>query len=677
MFLLFMFTVTEVIGEITAIVKFYDDKELVLESVSPIIITIGAYSKYFSHMFNTKSFTRILEKMKETWRFHSSPSEQKILREYSDTGRLYTWILIIGAIATTFLFTAEPLFPRVVNFLFNKNETVPNRYPVPVYWVGVGMEENYYLPLSYSTLCIWIIINVEVTVDTTFIVMTQHAVALFAVTGHILENIPTEEDYQKDQRHNKDISLDDLRHQHYLKCIKSHKRAIQFAKYLETVNVWGFAVVIALHIPIMSVTAAQITTQAQNIQQFLKYSTFASIQLFHCFAVCLFSHQLITNSTLIQKSVIEGLWYECDPKIQKLLTLVIMRSQRECQLTAGKMVSISMDTFTVISAVIVYFDDKNRVLESIPPLITDTIGVIRELFEQMKENWFIYTGKVEQDILHSYSNYAKKFCYGYVGLGYTTTALFLIEPILPRVLASLMNLNETIPIRYATPVYWYGFDIEEHYYYLVPLSNLGVIFILVSNSTMDILFITLMQHAAALYMMENVPTETNMDNENNDGDDYLENIQYKYYVKCIKSHIRAIKFAEDLEAVNVWCLGIIITLNVIMLSVTATQVATQAQSSEELVKYGIFAVAQLLHIFIFCFFSQRLMNTSANIQQCICNGSWYKCTPRTQKLLTLVTLRSQLPCKLTAGKVAVLSMETFTVIVKTSASYFTVLMSMQ
>ncbi|XP_034938380.1 uncharacterized protein [Chelonus insularis] len=342
MFLLFMFTVTEVIGEITAIVKFYDDKELVLESVSPLIVTAAAFSIYFSHICNTKAFTRILVEMRETWRFHSSPSEQKILREYSDIGKLF------GSAGTTFLFTAEPLFPRVVNFLFNKNETIPNRYPVPVYWMGIGMDENYYLPLSFSILCIWIIINVEVTVDSTFIVMTQHAVALFALTGHILENIPTEEDYQREQQNKKSISLDDLRHQHYLKCIKSHKRAIQFAKDLETVNVWGFGIVIALHIPIMSVTAAQITTQAQNIQQFLKYSTFASIQLFHCFAVCLFSHQLITNSTLIQKSVIEGLWYECDPKIQKLLTLVIMRSQRECQLTAGKMVSISMDTFTVI-----------------------------------------------------------------------------------------------------------------------------------------------------------------------------------------------------------------------------------------------------------------------------------------------------------------------------------------
>ncbi|KAK0164855.1 hypothetical protein PV328_003424 [Microctonus aethiopoides] len=127
----------------------------------------------------------------------------------------------------------------------------------------------------------------------------------------------------------------------------------------------------------------------------------------------------------------------------------------------------------------------------------------------------------------------------------------------------------------------------------------------------------------------------------------------------------------------VWCFGVVIGVNTLLISFTALQLTTQTSTIRQIVKYTIFASAQMMHLFCDCYLSQQLTDTSNNIQEHITLSNWYEMPVHTQKLAILVILRSQKPCRLTAGKIVSLSMQTFASIIKTAVSYFTVLVSVQ
>lgn len=56
-------------------------------------------------------------------------------------------------------------------------------------------------------------------------------------------------------------------------------------------------------------------------------------------------------------------------------------------------------------------------------------------------------------------------------------------------------------------------------------------------------------------------------------------------------------------------------------------------------------------------------------------GNWYRAGKNSKNLLHMMIMRSRKPCKLTAGKIYLMSLENFSAVVKTSMSYFTVLLS--
>ncbi|KAK0071438.1 hypothetical protein PV326_001232, partial [Microctonus aethiopoides] len=105
-------------------------------------------------------------------------------------------------------------------------------------------------------------------------------------------------------------------------------------------------------------------------------------------------------------------------------------------------------------------------------------------------------------------------------------------------------------------------------------------------------------------------------------------------------------------------------------------IATQSNTIQQTIKYIMFAGAQIMHLFFDCYLSQRLADNSSAIEEHIIHSKWNKTSLKTQKLVILVTLRSQQICKLTAGKFVILSMETFGVSYYKPTKYVTSLIGL-
>ncbi|KAL0111075.1 hypothetical protein PUN28_012802 [Cardiocondyla obscurior] len=106
---------------------------------------------------------------------------------------------------------------------------------------------------------------------------------------------------------------------------------------------------------------------------------------------------------------------------------------------------------------------------------------------------------------------------------------------------------------------------------------------------------------------------------------------------------------------------------VIVISIGTEEGATM------ITKSLIFYVAITLEAFVFCYAGEYLSAKSKSISDAAYECFWYDLTPSECRVLMFLMLRSQKRLTITAGKITDLSLEGFTTIMKSSASYISVL----
>nr|QNL15076.1 olfactory receptor 132 [Aulacocentrum confusum] len=127
--------------------------------------------------------------------------------------------------ATAIFFVIEPLLPQIIVYIMKSNATIPLRYPAPIYWIGLDMEKNYILIWCVSSFSIFVIAAIICATDTTLIFQLQHCCGLFAVVSYQIKNPPKSLLYEEESQ---SYRYEDAQYQHYIMCIKNHKRAIEY-----------------------------------------------------------------------------------------------------------------------------------------------------------------------------------------------------------------------------------------------------------------------------------------------------------------------------------------------------------------------------------------------------------------------------------------------------------------
>ncbi|KAK0086050.1 hypothetical protein PV325_003987 [Microctonus aethiopoides] len=345
-FVIVFLVTSQLIAEVIGVIVYIDDKEIVLESVTPFMTIVFCGSKYINAMLNVKTMKKLLNRLEEDWIIYTDKDEIRILNEYAHVGQFLTYGYALGVYLTVVMFMIELLWPKWINFVFHLNETIPNKYPIPIDWYLIDMEQNFYPLICYEFICCFAILTLTVANDSMFIIFLQHACALFAVAQYQLNNLLSRQDLEKELENGKFRTTNDVQYNYYM----------IFAKLLEDMYVWCFGVVIGVNTLLISFTALQLTTQTSTIRQIVKYTIFASAQIMCLFCECYLSQQLTDTSNNIQEHITLSNWYEMPVHAQKLVILVLLRCQTPCKLTAGKIVSLSMETFaSIMKTAVSYF----------------------------------------------------------------------------------------------------------------------------------------------------------------------------------------------------------------------------------------------------------------------------------------------------------------------------------
>ncbi|XP_066603167.1 odorant receptor 13a-like isoform X2 [Prorops nasuta] len=90
-----------------------------------------------------------------------------------------------------------------------------------------------------------------------------------------------------------------------------------------------------------------------------------------------------------------------------------------------------------------------------------------------------------------------------------------------------------------------------------------------------------------------------------------------------------------------------------------------------------YVIANMLFIYFYCYMGELLIVASAGMRNAALESNWYMLTPNNMRMVIFILFRSRKPLKLTAGKFSVLSMETYSSIVKTAAGYMSVMVGIE
>ncbi|XP_076752151.1 odorant receptor 13a [Xylocopa sonorina] len=140
---------------------------------------------------------------------------------------------------------------------------------------------------------------------------------------------------------------------------------------------------------------------------------------------------------------------------------------------------------------------------------------------------------------------------------------------------------------------------------------------------------------------------------------------------CVIRHQKAIEYADALERIiNVLALGQFV-ISTGLICFAGFQITSMMEDRGRLMKYSTFLNSAILELFMFSFSGDVLINESEAVGDSAYSSGWIG--SRLCQSLQIMMMRSRTPSKITAAKFYSMSLESFSAVLSTSFSYFTVL----
>ncbi|XP_058825003.1 odorant receptor 85b-like [Topomyia yanbarensis] len=207
--------------------------------------------------------------------------------------------------------------------------------------------------------------------------------------------------------------------------------------------------------------------------------------------------------------------------------------------------------------------------------------------------------------------------------------------------------------------YWYDWNKEGYYEITFFHQNWGAFDSAVYNLCTDLMFCAIillicLQFDIIAYRLKHAK------------DDYRE------LVGCIELHQIVVDLSDQLESI----FSPSILINFVGSSVIICLVGFQATSeisAFDLFKFVLFLVSSMVQVFLLCYYGNKLIEASSQIAYSAFEADWYTADIRYQKSLLFVMTRAGKWQTLTAMKFSVVSLASYSAILSTSFSYFTLL----
>ncbi|XP_018378289.1 PREDICTED: putative odorant receptor 85d [Trachymyrmex cornetzi] len=284
--------------------------------------------------------------------------------------------------------------------------------------------------------------------------------------------------------------------------------------------------------------------------------------------------------------------------------------------------------------------------------------------DYLRDDWEKLNSTEEYEIMKKYATNVKLITFVYLTFAFVGTIMFMLITLVPKLLNIVLPLNESRPIYLPYNAYYFV-DKEKYYFYIMFHIIVCIQVVLIAAMAHDCMFLVYSEHICSLFAVVGFHLETVSRNDRNDAGDNRPNDQKIYDRKIaisVNAHWRALRLAEILEDIS--CIGFAMQMLImtVTMSITLLQIALQINENRETLKYMIYISAQLLQTFCFSLQGQRLIDHSVQLRDKIYNSFWYEIPAESRRLFLFVMRRSMQPCFLSAGKIYIFSLKTFSTV---------------
>ncbi|XP_077279155.1 odorant receptor 13a [Temnothorax americanus] len=350
-----------------------------------------------------------------------------------------------------------------------------------------------------------------------------------------------------------------------------------------------------------------------------------------------------------------------------------------------------LDASALVTQIARFFicDNAVCIYETLPPhMLTVMILVkiftyqfnsrkIKDLTDRLFVDWDMIQTKEEHDIMKKYAQNGRWYALTYGSYVYVSTISFTTTSLVPRILDVVFPLNTSRPVMLAYPAYYFV-DENQYFYYIFLHMLITSSVCMTGLIAHDSMFFVYVEHICGLFAIvgfrfEHVSYKPSAMEKNMI--DYPDAVYHKNIVISIHAHRQALQFAKLLEDTFTMSFAVQLLIVTVGLSITLVQLSIQLHDSAEAMRYFVFIIAQMFHLFCLSFQGQKLINHSLETCDKIYHSLWFTIPAKEQRLLLFAMKRSLEASILTAGKIYVFSLESFTTVVQSSMSYFTLLSS--
>ncbi|CAL1677743.1 unnamed protein product [Lasius platythorax] len=332
------------------------DIDDVFECVPSIIITIVVSFQLVNMMINNEKIKTCFKTIEEDWLLLNTEIEKAILQRHAKYGRYLTTIYTIFIFFPALFHFLKPVIMTVVeNDIENVTKSSLSRTSKLPFHVEYGekLDQHFYLLMLHCSLAVFAHFIVIVAIDSFYYAVIQHACGMFSIIGYMLENIGKNDDanfhleIKKIEDDNYGIALD---------CLRRHLHVSEFIELIESIFTNMFLFNLYTTMLSTTISGIQVIMNLNNVGNIATPLSVYFAHLIHLFLQFWQGQFILDYSDVPYKSICRGRWYYTSRRCRKILLLIMSRTVSPCKITAGNLVTLSIENFgTVLKTSMSYF----------------------------------------------------------------------------------------------------------------------------------------------------------------------------------------------------------------------------------------------------------------------------------------------------------------------------------
>ncbi|XP_053976581.1 uncharacterized protein LOC128875218 [Hylaeus volcanicus] len=681
-----------------------------------------ALFKIFILFLNKVTFLDLVDYMQTNfWQSNYAPNEQIIFASWT---RVCTYFICFFTFFTEASIICYVIRPVVANIGRNESDRI---LPFNM-WLDLPLSITPYFEITFilQVLSLYHVGVCYICCDNFLCIMNLHVAGQFRILQYRLKSMRILRS-ENEKHENSKAYPSKQYHAIFRSCIQQHQALIEYCDKLEKV----FRIIVLAQVLIFSVLICFVGYQVvlADLSSTTRRVTFVNLLTSTMCQLFMFTYScdcLIRESTNVATAIYATPWLDLSMDkygrlIRKDMQLVVMRTYRPCCLTANGFFPVSLQTYTnILSTAMSYFTllKRNTFLCELNQETFITSDGKRKIQHLAVESG----GDVEKhfdDISIAMTSFFMKACGIWmatnnieqqcrkIAIAYTTIVILFQGWVLTSAVyfsgedfnVFLTNLSALLSMLLPTFKTLILFAHRKDLFQLVVYlerkflqgnydaheKSLFAYHVALCYMCFDNILCIMNLHVASQfrilqYRLENMREENKEESIENSkkSSSRTADENYAIFKSCVRQHQTLIAYCDKLDDVfSLFSLGQVLIFST-LICIDGYQVVMPGTPFAYRFLFGFHMLSCTSQLFMFTYSCDCLLKESMNIAPAMYAAPWThlpmnKDGRMLRKDLILVIMRSRIPCCVTAHGFFPVSMETFTKIMSTAMSYFTLI----